>query len=189
MCERNNDQACRVEDEPLVLRLYALRRATLGSCSLAQQHFDQYCAPVDNLSHIKKGSVEEQSFATPRPRCQESTFFYVNKHYYSPDLYDPAVTVLEPVFVHPHLRGLHDRVIEHEPLHFVGRETNACACEPGAVNARVRVVFDVFHGAPNLSKLLQFILPATEILLVQHRFCKFVAAGLRGYAGRSDEGA
>jgi hypothetical protein len=26
-------------------------------------------------------------------------------------------------------------------------------------------------------------------LLVQHRFCKFVAAGLRGCVGRSDEGA
>jgi hypothetical protein len=25
--------------------------------------------------------------------------------------------------------------------------------------------------------------------LVQHRFCKFVAAGLRGCVGRSDEGA
>jgi hypothetical protein len=30
---------------------------------------------------------------------------------------------------------------------------------------------------------------ASRERLVQHRFCKFVAAGLRGYAGRSDEGA
>jgi hypothetical protein len=28
-----------------------------------------------------------------------------------------------------------------------------------------------------------------DALLVQHRFCKFVAAGLRGCVGRSDEGA
>jgi hypothetical protein len=27
------------------------------------------------------------------------------------------------------------------------------------------------------------------MLLVQHRFCKFVAAGLRGCVGRNDEGA
>jgi DNA-binding transcriptional LysR family regulator len=29
----------------------------------------------------------------------------------------------------------------------------------------------------------------TAFGLVQHRFCKFVAAGLRGCVGRSDEGA
>jgi heme/copper-type cytochrome/quinol oxidase subunit 1 len=28
-----------------------------------------------------------------------------------------------------------------------------------------------------------------QSVLVQHRFCKFVAAGLRGCVGRSDEGA
>ena len=28
-----------------------------------------------------------------------------------------------------------------------------------------------------------------KLTLVQHRFCKFVAAGLRGCVGRSDEGA
>jgi hypothetical protein len=28
-----------------------------------------------------------------------------------------------------------------------------------------------------------------QLTLVQHRFCKFVAAGLRGCVGRSDEGA
>ena len=74
MCERNNDQACCVDDEPRVLRHYALWRATLGRSSLAQQHLRRYCASVDNFSPINKGKVEEQTFATPHPRCQESPF-------------------------------------------------------------------------------------------------------------------
>ena len=77
MRERNNHQACRVGDEPRVLRHYALGRATLGCSSLAQQHFDKYSASVDNFSLINKGRVEEQTFATPRPRCQESTFKHI----------------------------------------------------------------------------------------------------------------
>jgi hypothetical protein len=74
MCERNNDQACRVEDETRVLRHHALRRATLSGCSLAQQHLDACLASVDNLPLINKGRVEGQTLATPIPRCQDSMF-------------------------------------------------------------------------------------------------------------------
>lgn len=77
MLERNNDQACRVGDGPQVLRRYALCNATPGGSSLAQQHFDKYSASVDKLSLINKRRVEDQTFATPHPRCQESLFKHI----------------------------------------------------------------------------------------------------------------
>lgn len=51
------------------------------------------------------------------------------------------------------------------------------------------------HRAPRALTLAEreeisrSLVSGLSIRLVQHRFCKFVAAGLRGCVGRSDEGA
>jgi hypothetical protein len=47
---------------------------------------------------------------------------------------------------------------------------------------------DSYDRLPNFS-VQEIAPPSYEPTLVQHRFCKFVAAGLRGCVGRSDEGA